>query len=193
MRSLRSPLLAVLLLFGVLLLVGVPLLSRGNLVTQPDTDDGPPIEYRSEPLGFRLTHPQKWQVLEDPKELVQPGTTGVHRVAFVPNPDSKTLIFINIQTLTTTQTLEQYADQQLIDLRSNEARIEFSDLKPMTLGGLDARVTDATVDGGNPSGKRELIIAIKEQRAYTLVYFGPAEGRYAQAFQSMADTFAFLP
>ena len=191
MKSLRSPLFALLLLMIVLLLIGLPLLSRGG--STPQVDDGRLIEFRSEKLGFRVSYPAVWQALEDPRDLVGPGPTELHAVAFVPNPDSKALVLVYVQTLTTTETLDEYANRQMLDLRANEAQAQFSDLKPLKAGGVDARSTSATVTSENPARDVRLVCVLNGQRAYALIYSGPQDGRYPAAFNAVVDSFAFLP
>jgi len=192
LRNLRSPFFAVLLLFGVLLLIGVPLLSRGNLVSEQDTDEGQIVEYRSEKFGFLLQYPQKWQVLEDPRELVGVGPQDLHAVAFVPTPGSKTLVIVYIQTLTTTQTLDEYVAQQMQSLQANESKFEFSSPQPIQVSEADARATSATITGENPPRQQRVVMTIKGLRAYALSFSGPPEGHYAQTFQVMLDSFTFL-
>ena len=186
MKSPRSPLFAL-----VLLMIGLPLLSSCN--PAPLVDDGHPIEFRSEKLGFRVSYPAAWQALEDPRDLVGSNPTNLHAVAFVPNPDSEALVLVYVQTLTTTQTLDEYANRQMLDLRANEAKAQFSDLKPLKVGGGDARSTSATVTSENPVRDVRLVCALKGQRAYALIYTGPSDGQYPTAFNAVVDSFAFLP
>jgi hypothetical protein len=191
LKSLRSPLFALLLLMIVLLLIGIPLLSRGSPV--PPVDDGRLIEFRSEKLGFRVSYPAAWQAFEDPRDVVGPGPTELHAVAFVPSPDSKALVLVYVQTLTTTQTLDEYANRQMLDLRANEAKAQFSDLKPLKVGDIDARSTSATVTSENPIRAVRLVCVLNGQRGYGLTYTGPSDGRYPTAFNAVVDSFAFLP
>ena len=191
MKSLRSPLFALVLLLIVLLLIGLPLLSRGSLA--PPVDDGRVIEFRSEKLGFRVSYPAAWQAFEDPRDLVGPSPTGLHAVAFVPSPDSKALVLVYVQTLTTTETLDEYANRQMRDLRANEVKAQFYDLKPLKVGGVDARSTGATVTSENPVRDVRLVCVLNGQRAYALIYSGPQAGQYPAAFNAVVDSFAFPP
>lgn len=191
MKSLRSPLFALLLLMIVLLLIGIPLLSRGSPV--PPVDDGRLIEFRSEKLGFRVSYPAAWQAFEDPRDVVGASPTNLHAVVFVPSPDSKALVLVYVQTLTTTQTLDEYANRQMLDLRANEAKAQFSDLKPLKVGGVDARSTSATVTSENQTRDQRVVLVISGQRAYGMTYTGPPDGRYPTAFNAVVDSFAFLP
>lgn len=194
MRNLKSPFFAIVLLFGVLLLIGVPLLSRGSLVQEADPDDGQPIEWRSEPLGFRVSYPSKWQALTDPRELIGDNPTNLHAVAFVPNPGSKSLIVVYAQTLTTTETLDAYVARQLVDLQANEAKVTFASPAPLKVaGGVEARETLALITTETPPRQQRVVMTLNGQRAYALYYTGPAEGRYAQAFDSLLQSFDFLP
>ena len=194
MRNLKSPLFAVVLLLAVLLLIGVPLLTRGSLVQEADPDDGQPIEWRSEALGFRVTYPSKWQALTDPRELIGDNPTNLHAVAFVPNPGSKSLIIVYAQTLTTTETLDAYVARQLADLQGNEANIAFAPPASLKLtGGVDARETSALITTETPPRQQRVIMTVNGPRAYALYYTGPTDGRYAQAFDSLIQSFAFLP
>ncbi len=194
MRNLKSPFFAIVLLLAVLLLVGVPLLSRGSLVQEADPDDGQPIEWRSEPLGFRVSYPSKWQALTDPRELIGDNPTNLHAVAFVPNPGSKSLIVVYAQTLTTTETLDAYVARQLVDLQANEAKVTFAPPAPLKVaGGVEARETSALITTETPPRQQRVVMTLNGQRAYALYYTGPADGRYAQAFDSLLQSFDFLP
>ncbi|CAG1770405.1 hypothetical protein BAC2_01020 [uncultured bacterium] len=194
MRNLKSPFFAIVLLAAVLLLVGVPLLTRGSLVQEADPDDGQPIEWRSEPLGFRVSYPSKWQALTDPRELIGDNPTNLHAVAFVPNPGSKSLIIVYAQTLTVTETLDEYVTRQLGDLQANEANVVFAPPSPLKVaGGFEARETTALITTETPPRQQRVIMTVNGLRAYALYYTGPAEGRYAQAFDSLVQSFAFLP
>ena len=194
MRNLKSPFFAIVLLLAVLLLVGVPLLSRGSLVQEADPDDGQPIEWRSEPLGFRVSYPSKWQALTDPRELIGDNPTTLHAVAFVPNPGSKSLIVVYAQTLTTTETLDAYVARQLVDLQANEAKVTFAPPASLKVaGGTEARETSALITTETPPRQQRVVMTLNGQRAYALYYTGPAEGRYAQAFDSLLQSFDFLP
>jgi hypothetical protein len=193
-RNLKSPFFAVILLFGVLLLIGVPLLSRGSLVQEADPDDGQPIEWRSDQLGFRVTYPSKWQALTDPRELIGDNPTNLHAVAFVPNPGSKSLIIVYAQTLTVTESLDDYVTRQLRDLQANEANIVFAPPAPLKVaGGFEARETMALITTETPPRQQRVIMTVNGLRAYALYYTGQADGRYAQAFDSLLQSFAFLP
>lgn len=194
MRNLKSPVFAIVLLLAVLLLIGVPLLSRGSLVQEADPDDGQPIEWRSEPLGFRVSYPSKWQALTDPRELIGDNPTTLHAVAFVPNPGSKSLIVVYAQTLTTTETLDAYVARQLVDLQANEAKLTFAPPSPLKVaGGVEARETSALITTETPPRQQRVVMTLNGPRAYALYYTGPAEGRYAQAFDSLLQSFDFLP
>lgn len=194
MRNLKSPFFAIILLFGVLLLIGVPLLSRGNLVQEADPDDGQPIEWRSESLGFRVSYPSKWQALADPRELIGDNPTNLHAVAFVPNPGSQSLIIVYAQTLTVTQTLDEYVARQLQDLQANESNVVFTPPAPLKVaGGVEARETTALITTENPPRQQRVIMTLSGLRAYALYYTGQSASRYAQAFDSLVQSFAFLP
>jgi len=192
LRNWRSPLLAIILLVVVLLLIGVPLLSRGSLMPQADQADGNPIEWRSEKWGFRVKYPSTWQALEDPRELIGTNPTSLHAVAFVPNPDSKTLVIVYVQTLTETQSLDQFVSRQMESLSANEVQAEFTAPAVAQLGGQEAQVTTALVTTENPPRQQRVIMTVKGLKAYALYYSGQPEGRYAAAFQSLVDSFAFL-
>jgi hypothetical protein len=193
-RNLKSPFFAIVLLLAVLLLIGVPLLTRGSLVQEAVPDDGQPIEWRSEPLGFRVSYPSKWQALTDPRELIGDNPTNLHAVAFVPNPGSKSLIIVYAQTLTVTEALDAYVARQLQDLQANEASVVFAPPTPLKVaGGLEARETTALITTETPPRQQRVIMTVNGLRAYALYYTGPAEGRYGQAFDSLVQSFAFLP
>jgi hypothetical protein len=71
---------------------------------------------------------------------------------------------VYVQTLTTTQTLDEYANQQMLDLYANEAKAQFSDLKSLKVGGGDARSTSATVTSENPIRVVRLVCVLNGQR-----------------------------
>ena len=191
MRNKRSPLLAVILLFAVLLLVAVPLLMRRNIMPQPMVDDSRLVEYRSPTLGFSQLRPESWTVIEDHPQLIPKGQDTLHAVAFVPNPDSKTLSITYVQTLTTTQTLQNYAAQQRADLQ-NDTKVSFTELRPVKINGLDALETDAIINVDGEARQHRVVMLLNGSRAYALVYIGPIGGTAQQRFQSMVDSFQFV-
>ena len=191
MRNKRSPLLAVILLFTVLLLVAVPLLMRRNIMPQPLVDDSRLVEYRSPAFGFSELRPEPWTVIEDHPQLIPKGQDTLHAVAFVPNPDSKTLTITYVQTLTTTQTLQEYAAQQRNDLQ-NDTKVPFTELRPVTINGLDALETDAVITADGEARQHRVVMLLNGSRAYALVYIGPIGGTAQQRFQSMVDSFNFV-
>ncbi len=191
MRNIRSPLLAVILLVAVLFLIVAPVLIRRSILPQPVVDDSHLVEYRNPTLGFRLMRPEPWTVVEDHPQLVPQGQDMLHAVAFVPSPDSKTLAITYVQALTSTQTLQDYAAQQREDLQA-ETKVEFSELKPLTINGQAALETEAIITAEGEARQQRVIMLIKDQRAYALVYVGPINGTGQQRFQSMVDSFEFV-
>jgi hypothetical protein len=191
LRNKRSPLLAVILLFAVLLLVAVPLLIRRNIMPQPIVDDSRLVEYRSSTLGFSQLRPEAWTVVEDHPQLIPKGQDTLHAVAFVPNPDSKTLTITYVQTLTTTQTLQDYAAQQRADLQT-DTKVPFTELRPVKINGLDALETDAVINADGEARQHRVVMLLNGSRAYALVYIGPVGGTGQQRFQSMVDSFEFV-
>jgi predicted Zn-dependent protease len=191
LRNKRSPLLAVILLFAVLLLVAVPLLMRRNIMPQPLVDDSRLVEYRSPTLGFSQLRPEPWTVVEDHPQLIPKGQDTLHAVAFVPNPDSKTLAITYVQTLTTTQTLPEYAAQQRNDLQT-DTQVPFTELRPVKINGLDALETDAVINADGEARQHRVVMLLNGSRAYALVYIGPIGGTAQQRFQSMVDSFEFV-
>ena len=191
MRNFRSPLLALVLLAGVLLIIGVPLLTRGNLAPQPVVTDSPPIEYRNAELGFRLMYPGNWQTLVDPQEL--PRGENLHSVVLLPSTASKTLIIVYVQTLTQTRTLDQFVADQMRALSANEAEVQFSLPTALELGdGIDARETTAMVMTEDPPRWQRVVMALNGPRAYALYYSGPPEGRYPDTFSAIIRSFSFV-
>lgn len=191
MRNRRSPLLAVILLFAVLFLIAAPLLIRQNILPQPIIDDSRLVEYRNPTLGFSQLRPEPWTVVEDHPQLIPKGQDTLHGVAFVPNPDSKTLAITYVQTLTTTQTLQQYATQQRTDLQ-NDTKVPFTDLRPIKINGRDALETDAIINADGEARQHRVVMLLNGPRAYALVYVGPIGGTAPQRFQSMVDSFQFV-
>jgi len=191
LRNKRSPLLAVILLFTVLLLVAVPLLMRRNIMPQPMVDDSRLVEYRSPAFGFSQLRPEPWTVVEDHPQLIPKGQDTLHAVAFVPNPDSKTLAITYVQTLTTTQTLQDYAAQQRASLQA-DTKVAFTELRPVKINGLDALETDAVINADGEARQHRVLMLLNGSRAYALVYIGPVGGNWPQRFQSMVDSFEFV-
>jgi predicted Zn-dependent protease len=191
LRNKRPPLLAVILLFTVLLLVAVPLLMRRNIMPQPLVDDSRLVEYRNPTLGFSQLRPEPWTVVEDHPQLIPKGQDTLHAVAFVPNPDSQTLAITYVQTLTKTQTLQDYAAQQRADLQ-NDTKVSFTELRPVTINGLDALETDAVINADGEARQHRVVMLLNGSRAYALVYIGPIGGTAQQRFQSMVDSFEFV-
>jgi hypothetical protein len=191
LRNKRSPLLAVILLFTVLLLVAVPLLMRRNIMPQPLVDDSRLVEYRNPTLGFSQLRPEPWAVVEDHPQLIPKGQDTLHAVAFVPNPDSQTLAITYVQTLTTTQTLQEYAAQQRADLQ-NDTKVSFTELRPVKINGLAALETDAVINAAGEARQHRVVMLLNGSRAYALVYIGPIAGTGQQRFQSMVDSFEFV-
>jgi hypothetical protein len=148
------------------------------------------IEYRGTKFGFRLSYPSQWQMLEDAPPLVGDSPTILHAVTLQPPQDSKSLVIVYIQTLTTTQTLDEYAAQQMISLRENEAGATFTDLSTVQLGGLAARATSAADD---KSQLRKMVMTINNSKAYALLLFGPASAELAAQFEKVLQSFSFLP
>jgi predicted Zn-dependent protease len=191
LRNKRSPLLAVILLFAVLLLVGAPLLIRQSILPQPMVDDSYLVEYRNPTLGFSQLRPEPWTVVEDHPQLIPKGQDTLHAVAFVPNPDSKTLAITYVQTLTTTQTLQEYAAQQRDDLQK-DTKVPFTELRPVKINGRDALETDAVINADGEARQHRVVMLLNGSRAYALVYIGPIGGTGQQRFQSMVDSFEFV-
>lgn len=148
------------------------------------------IEYRSTTFNFRLSYPSQWLALEDPPPLVGDSPTILHAVTLQPPAGSKSLVIVYIQTLTTTQTLDEYANQQLISLRENEAGAAFTDPIPTRLSGLDARATAAADD---KSQLRKMVMVLNNSKAYALLLFGPANPDLATQFEAVVQSFRFLP
>jgi hypothetical protein len=148
------------------------------------------IEYRGTKFGFRLAYPSQWQMLEDAPPLVGDSPTILHAVTFQPPQDSKSLVIAYIQTLTTTQTLDAYAAQQMIGLRANELGATFTELSATQLGGLEARSTSAADD---KSQLRKMVMTINNSTAYALLLFGPANADLAAQFEAVLKSFSLLP
>lgn len=148
------------------------------------------IEYRGTQFGFRLAYPSQWQMLEDAPPVVGDNPTLLHAVTLQPPQDSKSLVIVYIQTLTTTQTLEAYAAQQMISMRENEMGATFAELSATKLGGLDARVTSSTDDKAQ---LRKMVMTINNSKAYALLLFGPANAELDAKFEAVLHSFSFLP
>jgi len=192
LRNKRSPLLAVILLFAVLLLIGAPLLIRQSVLPQTPVDDSRLIEYRNPTLGFRVQRPEVWEVSEDENLILSGVSPTMDAVAFVPKTPPNTFIIMYVQTLSNTETLNSYADRQLADLQDNESKMQFSQPKPVKINGLDALETEATSNVNGEARQLRMIMLLNGLRAYALTYFGPVGGTAHERFQSMVDSFEFI-
>jgi hypothetical protein len=158
----------------------------------PPVDDGQLIEYRSTTFGFRVSHPAVWQVLEDPPPLVGDNPTDLHAVAFLPSQDTKVLITVFVQTLTQTQTLDQYVETQMASLQSNELNAKFTDPAPIDLGGLKGVSTSATLTSNNEQMLERLVLAVNGRQAYGVTFFGPTGSDLLPAFEALLESFALV-
>ena len=192
MRNKRSPLLAVILLFGVLLLIAAPLLIRQSILPQAPVDDSRLIEYRNPALGFRLLRPEVWEVSEDENLILSGVSETMDAVAFVPKSPPNTFIIMYVQTLSNTEALDSYAARQVADMQNNESDMRFSLPKPVTINGLNALETGAISNVNGEARQLRMIMLLNGLRAYALTYFGPVEGTAQQRFQSMVDSFEFV-
>ncbi len=192
MRSIRSPLLAVILLFAVLLLIAAPLLIRQSILPQTPVDDSRLIDYRNPTLGFRLLRPEVWEVSEDENLILNGVSPTMDAVAFVPKNPPNTFIIMYVQTLSNTETLDSYTARQVADLQGNESKMKFSPPKLVKINGLDALETEAISNVNGEARQLRMIVLLNGLRAYALTYFGPVVGTAQQRFQSMVDSFEFV-
>ncbi len=192
MRNKRSPLLAVILLFAVLLLIGAPLLIRQSILPQAPVDDSRMVEYRNPTLGFHVLRPEVWEVSEDENLILSGVSPTMHAVAFVPQNPPNTFIIMYVQTLSNTETLDSYAARQLADLQNNDSKMQFSKPKPVKINNLDALESEAIINVNGEARQLQMIMLMNGLRAYALTYFGPVEGTARQRFQSMVDSFGFV-
>ncbi len=192
MRNIRSPLLAVILLFAVLLLIGAPLLIRQSILPQAPVDDSRLIEYRNPTLGLRFLRPEVWETSEDENLILSGVSASMDTVAFVPKNSPNTFVIVYVQTLTKTETLESYAARQVADLQGNESQMQFSEPKPVKINGLAALESEAISNVNGEARQLRMIILLNGPRAYALTYFGPVSGTAQQRFQSMVDSFEFV-
>ena len=192
MRNKRSPLLAVILLFAVLLLIGAPLLIRQSILPQTPVDDSRLIEYRNPTLGLRFLRPEVWETSEDENLILSGVSASMDTVAFVPKNSPNTFVIVYVQTLTETETLDSYAARQVADLQGNESQLHFSEPKPVKINGLAALESEAISNVNGEARQLRMIILLNGSRAYALTYFGPVSGTAQQRFQSMVDSFEFV-
>lgn len=192
MRNLRSPLLAVILLFAVLLLIASPLLIRQSILPQAPVDDSRLIEYRNSALGLRFLRPEEWETSEDENLILSGVSATMDTVAFVPKNSSSTFVIVYVQTLTATETLEDYAARQVADLQNNESQMKFSEPQPVQVNGLAALETEAVSNVNGEARQLKMIMLLNGPRAYALTYFGPVAGSAQQRFQSLVDSFEFV-
>jgi hypothetical protein len=190
-RNKRSPLLAVILLFGVLLLIAAPLLIRQSILPQAPVDDSRLIDYRNPALGFRMLRPEVWEVSEDENLILGGVSDTMDAVAFVPKNSPNTFIIMYVQTLSNTETLESYAARQVADMQNNDSKMQFSKPQPVTINGLPALETSAISNVNGEARQLRMIMLLNGLRAYALTYFGPVEGTAHDRFQSMVDSFEF--
>jgi len=192
LRNKRSPLLAVILLFGVLLLIAAPLLIRQSILPQAPVDDSRLIEYRNPALGFRMLRPEVWEVSEDENLILSGVSDTMDAVAFVPKSPPNTFIIMYVQTLSNTETLESYAARQVADMQNNDSDMRFALPKPVTINGLNAVETEAISNVDGEARQLRMIMLLNGLRAYALTYFGPVGGTAHDRFQSMVDSFEFV-
>jgi hypothetical protein len=192
LRNKRSPLLAVILLFGVLLLIAAPLLIRQSILPQAPVDDSRLIEYRNPALGFRMLRPEVWEVSEDENLILSGVSDTMDAVAFVPKSPPNTFIIMYVQTLSNTETLESYAARQVADMQNNDSDMRFAPPKPVTINGLNAVETAAISNVDGEARQLRMIMLLNGLRAYALTYFGPVGGTAHDRFQSMVDSFEFV-
>jgi hypothetical protein len=192
LRNKRSPLLAVILLFGVLLLIAAPLLIRQSILPQAPVDDSRLIEYRNPALGFRLQRSEVWETSEDENLILGGVSDTMDAVAFVPTGSQNTFIIMYVQTLSNTETLDSYAARQVADMQNNDSQMRFSLPKPVKINGRDALETEAISNVNGEARQLRMIMLLNGLRAYALTYFGPVEGTARQRFQSMIDSFEFV-
>jgi hypothetical protein len=192
LRNKRSPLLAVILLFGVLLLIAAPLLIRQSILPQAPIDDSRLIEYRNPALGLRMLRPEVWETSEDENLILGGVTDALDAVAFVPKNSPNTFIIMYVQTLSNTETLDTYAARQVADMQNNDSQMRFSLPKPVKINGLAALETEATSNVNGEARQLKMIMLLNGLRAYALTYFGPVEGAARERFQSMVDSFEFV-
>lgn len=170
------------------LLISIGMILIACTAQQP-IDNGQTIEYRSTKFAFRLSYPAQWQALEDPPPMVGDNPINLHAITLQPPQDSKSLVVVYIQTLTVTQTLDEYANQQMIGLRANETGATFTELAVTQLGGLDARSTAAADD---KTQLRRMVIVINHSKAYAVLLFGPANPDLVAQFDALVQSFRFL-
>jgi hypothetical protein len=192
LRNKRSPLLAVILLFGVLLLIAAPLLIRQSILPQAPVDDSRLIEYRNPALGFRMLRPEVWEVSEDENLILSGVSDTMDAVAFVPKSPPNTFIIMYVQTLSNTETLESYAARQVADMQNNDSDMRFALPKPVTINGLNAVETAAISNVDGEARQLRMIMLLNGLRAYALTYFGPVGGTAHDRFQRMVDSFEFV-
>ena len=192
MRNIRSPLLAVILLFAVLLLIGAPLLIRQSILPQAPVDDSRLIEYRNPKLGFSVLRPEVWEVSEDENLILNGISPTMDAVAFISKNPPNTFIIMYVQTLSNTETLNNYAARQVADLQHNDSKMQFSPLKPLKINGLDAVETEAISNVNGEARQLRMIMLLNGLRAYAFTYFGPVAGTAQDRFQSMANSFEFV-
>lgn len=192
MRNKRSPLLAVILLFGVLFLIAAPLLIRQSILPQAPVDDSRLIDYRNPALGFRMLRPEVWEASEDENLILGGVSDKIDTVAFVPKNPPNTFIILYVQTLSNTETLDSYAARQVADMQNNESNMRFSQPKPTTINDLPALETEAISNVNGEARQLKMIMLINGLRAYALTYFGPVAGTAHDRFQSMVDSFEFV-
>jgi hypothetical protein len=191
-RNKRSPLLAVILLFGVLFLIAAPLLIRQSILPQAPVDDSRLIDYRNPALGFRMLRPEVWEASEDENLILGGVSDKIDTVAFVPKNPPNTFIILYVQTLSNTETLDSYAARQVADMQNNESNMRFSQPKPTTINDLPALETEAISNVNGEARQLKMIMLINGLRAYALTYFGPVAGTAHDRFQSMVDSFEFV-
>jgi len=180
------------LLFAVLLLIAAPLLIRQSILPQAPVDDSRLIEYRNPTLGLRFLRPEAWETSEDENLILSGVSATMDTVAFVPKNSPNTFVIVYVQTLTETETLENYAARQVADLQNNASQLKFPEPQPVKINGLDAVETAAISNVDGEARQLKMIMLLNGLRAYALTYFGPVTGTAQQRFQSLVDSFEFV-
>lgn len=149
--------------------------------------------YINTEYGFRVEYPSNWQVVIDPASLVGDKPDKVHAMVFLNNETSSVLFTVLVQRVDGATTLADFGKEQIAGARSNAGTTVLSDLAPAKLGGVDALITQATVDQSGQTVAHRLFMAVKGQRGYLVSLSAPENSLLKSTLDDMLASFRFLP
>jgi len=148
--------------------------------------------YINPDLGFRIDYPSNWSLAVDPESLVGPKPDRLHVATFV-NAAANTAVIVYVQTLDTTETLEDYTARQVKGILSNATEADLSDPAPAKLGGLDALMIETASESNGQRLRTRLVLAVKGTRGYALSLTAPVDSPLGTTLDDVLASFGILP